>query len=219
MSTPDLSMQHYYAARAGEYDDIYLKPERQSDLRAVEAWLPTRFRDKQVIEVACGTGYWTQFIAPVAASVVAVDTAPETLELARVRPGLEQVQFLVGDAYALQGTPASFDAAFAGFWFSHVPVDRRREFLSGLCRVMRPGSIVTFIDNRCVVGSSTPISERDAEGNTFQIRKLNQGAEYRVIKNFPSRPELEDSVAGIASGTSYREWEYFWSFAFVVAGT
>ena len=36
------AMQGYYAARAPEYDRVYLKPERQADLRAIEAWLPAR---------------------------------------------------------------------------------------------------------------------------------------------------------------------------------
>ena len=72
--TSELSMRSYYAARAPEYDAIYLKPERQADLRAIEHWLPPVFAGANVLEVACGTGYWTQFLAPVAASVLAVDT-------------------------------------------------------------------------------------------------------------------------------------------------
>ena len=72
-------MQSYYAARAGEYDTVYQKPERQADLRQIEQWLPTVLAGETVLEVACGTGYWTQFLAPVASSIVAIDAAPETL--------------------------------------------------------------------------------------------------------------------------------------------
>jgi demethylmenaquinone methyltransferase/2-methoxy-6-polyprenyl-1,4-benzoquinol methylase len=60
-------MLDYYAARAAEYDRVYLKPERQADLRQIEAWLPVRFAGRSVLEVACGTGHWTRLIAPVAA--------------------------------------------------------------------------------------------------------------------------------------------------------
>ena len=41
MTAPDASLGPYYAARAGEYDRIYAKPERQADLRAIEKWLPS----------------------------------------------------------------------------------------------------------------------------------------------------------------------------------
>ena len=50
-------LQSYYAARAGEYDAIYRKPERQADLRAIEQWLPSVLRGRRVLEIACGTGY------------------------------------------------------------------------------------------------------------------------------------------------------------------
>jgi SAM-dependent methyltransferase len=74
MSSPDRLMQAYYAARASEYDRVYRKPERQADLRAIEQWVPSRFVAARVLEIACGTGYWTQFIAPVALQVIALDT-------------------------------------------------------------------------------------------------------------------------------------------------
>ena len=75
-------MQEYYVARAREYDKVYLKPERQSDLRAIEEWLPPIFEGASILEVACGTGYWTQFLAPVALRILAVDAVQETMKLA-----------------------------------------------------------------------------------------------------------------------------------------
>ena len=165
--TTDTALQTYYAARAAEYDRIYQKPERQADLRAIEAWLPPHFAGNNVLEVACGTGYWTQFIAPVARQVVAVDAAPETMEIAKTRGAMGAVQFVTGDAYALQAAPAvaaeagQFEAAFAGFWYSHVPKARQQAFLRGLCAVLKPGSQVVLLDNRFVAGSSSPLSDTD----------------------------------------------------------
>ena len=85
MTSIESSMQSYYAARAEEYDKVYLKAERQADLRAMERWLPPVFAGAAVLEVACGTGYWTQFIARSAKSILAVDAAPETMAIARSR--------------------------------------------------------------------------------------------------------------------------------------
>ena len=210
-------MQSYYAARAPEYDRIYLKPERQADLRAIEHWLPPKFAGARVIEVACGTGYWTQFIAPVAARVLALDTAPETMAIARSRVPEAKVEFLPGDAYALPQHAGRFDAAFAGFWLSHVPKTRQREFLLGLAARLEPGAKVVFLDNRYVEGSSTPLTARDAAGNTFQTRQLVDGTTHKVLKNFPSEAELLDLVAGIGAGAVFTTWEYYWAFEYVTA--
>ena len=91
-------MQSYYADRAPEYDSIYAKPERQADLRLIEAWLPEVFRGRAVLEIACGTGHWTQLIAPVASEVVALDASPETMQIAKERVPPGKVEFVVGDA-------------------------------------------------------------------------------------------------------------------------
>ena len=211
------SMPEYYAARAKEYDAIYLKPERQSDLRAMEAWLPTQIGSGSTLEIACGTAYWTQFYALHCKQVLAIDAAIETLEIARARVPLTQVQFIVGDAYRLPSSPHRFDAAFAGFWWSHVPINRQHEFLRGLHQSLQPGAQVVLIDNRYVESSSTPISDRDADGNTYQTRLLKDGSAHRVLKNFPTEQQLRDVAAPYASQIEVVEWPYFWALSYRLA--
>jgi demethylmenaquinone methyltransferase/2-methoxy-6-polyprenyl-1,4-benzoquinol methylase len=210
-------VQEYYAARASEYDRVYLKAERQADLRQIEHWLPTVFAGKSVLEVACGTGYWTQFIAPVAAAVVAVDAAPETLRIAASRLHSLKVQLLVADAYALPPLPETCNAGFAGFWWSHVPRSRTIEFLRGFHAALKPGATVVLLDNRYVEGSSTPICERDAEGNTYQLRHLSDGSVHRVLKNFPARAELLASIKEVAVAASYLEWHHYWALQYTTS--
>jgi demethylmenaquinone methyltransferase/2-methoxy-6-polyprenyl-1,4-benzoquinol methylase len=72
---PAASMLDYCAARAAYSDDVYRQPERQQDLAFLHTWLPQRLSGRSVVEVACGTGYWTQFVAGAASEVVAVDAA------------------------------------------------------------------------------------------------------------------------------------------------
>lgn len=213
----DTGMQDYYAARAPEYDRVYLKPERQEDLRAIERWLPSVFTRKSVLEVACGTGYWTQFIAPVATRVLAVDASPETLQIAQTRLHQGKVQFLVGDAYRLPVAARRYEAGFAGFWFSHVPRERVGEFLRGFHQALVPGARVVLLDNLYVSGSSTPISEWDPEGNSYQLRRLADGSTYRVIKNFPSEAELRKATTGLATEVRLHKWKYFWALEYAVA--
>jgi len=212
-------LQSYYAARAGEYDAVYRKPERQADLRQIERWLPTVLAGKPLLEVACGTGYWTQFLAPAVPAMLALDSSSEVLEIARARVPAKTVSFELGDAYALPRRSPPFGAAFAGFWFSHVPLDRQHAFLGGLHAVLEPGAKVVLLDNRFVAGSSSPISETDHAGNTYQSRKLQDGSMHRVLKNFPSKAQLLALLGqGLGEAVSYVEWPFFWAVGYRVPG-
>lgn len=210
-------LEEYYAARAPEYDRVYKKPERQADLRAIERWLPKVFAGRSVLEIACGTGYWSQFLVPVARSAVAIDASREVLAIARSRVASAHASFVEGDAYRPPVDQGPFESAFAGFWLSHVPRTRLEEFFSELHRALTPGAKVVLLDNRFVEGSSTPLSEQDAEGNTYQNRRLDDGSVHRVLKNFPSERSLREAVAGIATDVEYHEWQYFWALEYVVA--
>src|SRR5437868_15411732 len=115
------AMERYYSKRAAEYEQIYEKPERQHELEWLRGRLPALLRERTVLEVACGTGYWTQFIARTAAHVHACDINEAVLEIAREKPIPKgRVDFFKADAITLNGVPPGCDAAFAGFWWSHV---------------------------------------------------------------------------------------------------
>lgn len=207
-------MQAYYAARAPYYDDVYGKPERREDIAFLREFLPATFAGRTVLEVACGTGYWTQFIAPAAAAMAATDATAEPLALARARPGVQAVRFELADAYDLPVSLGRFDAAYAGLWLSHVPIARRRAFLASLHRLLLPGSRVVFLDNSEVQCIELPIAERDPEGNTWQHRRLKDGTMHRVLKNFPARAELEAMIAGMGERPEYRNLQNFWLFSY-----
>jgi ubiquinone/menaquinone biosynthesis C-methylase UbiE len=207
-------LQRYYAARAQEYDQVYAKPERQDDLRQVESWLAGALAGRTLLEVACGTGYWTRLLAPVARRMSALDASPETLEIARARAGNASVHFTIGDAFRLPYGAGAFDAAFAGFWISHVPRGRVRAFLSELHRTLVAGARVVLLDNRYVEGSSTAIADTDPEGNTYQVRRLADGSMHRVLKNFPSEDEIRGVLPEVCTGVRYRAWQYYWAIEY-----
>lgn len=200
----------YYAARAPYYDAVYLKPERREDIAFLSAHLPERLRARAVLEVACGTGYWTQHIAPAAARMVATDLLAEPLAFARLRPGAERIVFRQADAYALPADLGRFDAAFAGLWFSHVPVEARPSFLAAMHALLEPGSRVLMIDNNAVQLADFPIAETDADGNTYQRRQLRDGTVHRVLKNFPTEAELRRLLEPLARTIAYRDLQNFW---------
>lgn len=217
MPAPD-PMQAYYAARAPYYDDVYEKPERREDIAFLRGHLPAVFAGRRVLEVACGTGYWTQHIAPVAAAMTATDAIEAPLALAKGRPGVADVRFALADAYDLPEALGTFDAAFAGLWLSHILVQRRAAFLASLHRRLSPGAKVVFLDNSEVQLGDFPIAERDAGGNTWQLRRLKDGTEHRVLKNFPTRAELEAMIAGSGVRPAWRGLANFWLFEYETGG-
>ena len=203
-------MRAYYAERAPYYDAVYDRPERQADIRLVRDVLRSSFAGRTVLEVACGTGYWTTQIAQTAVSVMATDGASQPLNVARTRPGTETVRFELADAYALPGSLGTFDAAFAGLWLSHVPVTERQRFFLSFHGRLVPGARVVFLDNNEVQLRDFPISETDSDGNTYQLRTLRDGSVHRVLKNFPSQDELRGLVAAEARSVSIRALQNFW---------
>jgi demethylmenaquinone methyltransferase/2-methoxy-6-polyprenyl-1,4-benzoquinol methylase len=206
----DAALVDYYARRAGEYERIYQKPERHDELLQLKQLLRAALCDRHAIEVACGTGYWTEVTASSAASIAAFDINQSTLEIARSK-GLDSsnVTFAVGDAYHLP--PARrFNAAFAMFWWSHIPRSRLNEFLQHLHERLLPGATVVFADNTYVPGNSTPITRTDADSNTYQMRRLDSGETFEVLKNYPADGELRGLVAGYASQIEIRWFKYYW---------
>jgi ubiquinone/menaquinone biosynthesis C-methylase UbiE len=208
-------MQRYYSRRAAEYERIYEKPERQAELEWLRQRVPEVFRGRDVLEIACGTGYWTQYIARAAAKVHACDINEAVLEIAREKPiARGRAEFFRADALTLEGTPEGCDAAFAGFWWSHVKLSAIPGFLRTLSARLAPGSVVAVLDNTYVEGSSTPISRRDAEGNTYQLRKLANGEDYEVLKNFPTEAQLREAVAPVAAEAHLESLQYYWMLVF-----
>jgi ubiquinone/menaquinone biosynthesis C-methylase UbiE len=210
----DLQLQAYYVRRAPYYEEMYLLPERQADLRLLDECLPRCFEGREVLEVACGTGYWTRRIGRTACRVHATDRASEPLAIAGLTTHLSSVTFSEADALDLPEGLGAFDAAFAGFWFSHVPIARRTAFMNSVHRRLRPGARVVWIDNTAAQQKLFPINERDSDGNTYQTRTLKDGSSHRVLKNFPSAGELTDLVAPMAAVSTYRQMEHFWLFEY-----
>jgi SAM-dependent methyltransferase len=210
MTDVSAEMKAYYAERAPYYDAVYLKPERREDIDFLATYLPRQLAGREVLEVACGTGYWTQHIGPVARRLVATDLTEEPLRFARMRPGAERVEFRQMDAYALPASLGAFDAAFAGLWFSHVPRERWSSFLMGLHAVLRPGARVILLDNNRAQLRDFPIAETDPQGNTYQLRTLRDGSVHRVLKNFPTEAQLLALLERLGCKASFRMLQNFW---------
>jgi len=201
-------MLEYYARRAPEFEAIYDKPERQPELQLLRDWLAAQVGGRQVLELACGTGYWTAVAAGTAASVAACDLSEETLEIARSKNLGPHVRFAFGDAYAPPS--GNYDCVLACFWWSHVPVSRIAEFVGALAAAAPSGARLLLLDNAFAAGSSTPIARTDAEGNTYQQRRLADGSHHEVLKNFPDRRALDAALAPVCDHIEPEFLRYYW---------
>jgi demethylmenaquinone methyltransferase/2-methoxy-6-polyprenyl-1,4-benzoquinol methylase len=133
-----------------------------------------------------------------------------------------RVQFGVLDAFRLDAVRSldgrsrpvashgPFDAVFAGFWWSHVPLGGLTAFLENVRRSVPPESPVAFVDNRYVEGSSTPVARSDAEGNTYQLRRLEDGSTHEVLKNFPDEAGITRAAVALGDVVELRLLKYFW---------
>jgi SAM-dependent methyltransferase len=205
------SLGDYYADRAAEYDEVYRKPERQADLARLKQLLPPLVAGKRVLEIAAGTGYWTQVLASTAAQITATDLNAETIAIAAQRDyDPAPVALRTADAYRLDTVPGEFDLVFCGFWWSHIVRADVPRFLAGVRERTGAGVQLVLVDNRYVPGSNHPISRTGPDGDTYQNRRLADGREYEVLKNFPSRDQLAADLEPAATDLAWTGLEYYW---------
>lgn len=209
-------MQQYYADRASGYDDSmgYTHPGFVSDNAALFDHLRTRLAGRKLLEIACGPGFWTQQLASAVPAIWATDFNPAVLAEAH-RRGLPQtrVQFLQADAYRLDGLPNDFSAAFFCDWWSHIPRSRVAEFLTALHARLAPGARVVILEAYPgeVARHTLPMptgQDIDAEGNRLVRRRLPDGREYTIIKNYWSREEYEAVLRPCSQRWEYRVLGY-----------
>ena len=197
---------NYYGARAPEYDASvgYGTDRVEAGLAPLKNQLRATLAGYDVLEVACGTGYWTQAVAQTASSVLAVDLDQTSLALAKARlAAKDTVRFQRANAYSLDEVEGRFTAAFGMFWWSHVPTAQLTTFLSTLHSKLQSGAPVVFVDQ---LPYKHPGSRRfDDEGNSVEQRTLFSGATYEVVKNFPSELEILEVLTGFAQEPTYSE--------------
>ena len=200
----------YYRDRAKEYETIYLKPERQDELKTITTLLQNAFTGKNVFEIACGTGFWTEKIAETATSVFATDINKSVTEVAEKKAySKNNVTFDLADIFNLS-IKTKYESLFGGFIWSHIKLQDLDKFLDVVNNSILPGSTVVFIDSNYVEGSNHPITNTDSKGNTFQTRKLSDGTTHLVLKNFPTEKFLTTKLSTLVADLKYIYFKHYW---------
>ncbi|APD84508.1 methyltransferase [Mycobacterium intracellulare subsp. chimaera] len=103
---------------------------------------------EHVLDVGCGTGYFTRRIARavgLGGTVVGIDPAQRMLDHAR-QHSPANCSYQRAGAEDLPFADESFDRVVSSLAFHHLPLDRRSDAMREMFRVLRPGGCLFIAD-------------------------------------------------------------------------
>jgi 2-polyprenyl-3-methyl-5-hydroxy-6-metoxy-1,4-benzoquinol methylase len=96
-----------------------------------------------VLEIGCGTGYFTKELQKTGASIISIDISPELLEIAKKEIQSPNVSFTIENAYELSFQNESFDTIIGSSVLHHLEIDKAlKEFF----RVLKSGGSIYFTE-------------------------------------------------------------------------
>ncbi|HYU65817.1 MAG TPA: class I SAM-dependent methyltransferase, partial [Jatrophihabitantaceae bacterium] len=146
--------------------------------------------DADLLELACGTGVWTERLARRARTLTAVDAAPEMIEIARARTDTD-VRFVCTDVLGWQPS-RRYDVVFFGFWLSHVPADRFAAFWTRLADCIVDGGQVVFVDEHVRHAPKESWLAREVAERT-----LADGTRHRIVKSYLDPSDVTARLAAL----------------------
>jgi O-antigen biosynthesis protein len=158
-------------------------------------------RNKDVLDIACGEGYGSSFMANIAGTVTGVDISHEAVQHATGTYKKANLVFRQGSAIDLDFADASFDVVVSFETIEHLV--EQEQMLAEIRRVLRPdGLLVISSPNRPIY------SEESGEHNDFHVKELDFNefdillrGQFSVIRYFGQRM-LMGSVIQPLEGSS-----------------
>jgi demethylmenaquinone methyltransferase/2-methoxy-6-polyprenyl-1,4-benzoquinol methylase len=226
-TTDDVLQQQleYYRARAGEYDEWFLRKGRYDRgpefnarwfeevhqvVGALNAFRPAG----DVLELACGTGLWTVRLAEVATHITAVDASPEVLTLNADRVKSRRITYVQANLFDWEPPAQACDVVFFSFWLSHVPPDRFDSFWQNVRRALRPGGRFFFIDSQREATSTAMDHQLPESTSTTLRRRLNDGREFEIVKVFYDPDALRERLQQLGWKVEIRHTPTYFLYGF-----
>ncbi|MCL4296561.1 MAG: class I SAM-dependent methyltransferase [Anaerolineae bacterium] len=227
----------YYHARAQEYDEWFYRRGRydhgaehtrqwRSEAEEIRHALVEANLTGQVLDMAAGTGIWTQELVKTADHVTALDSSEEMLELNRHRVQSDKVTYTVTDLFYWQPV-ITYDAVFMGFWLSHVPPALLYDFIGTIAGALKPGGKLFFVDSRPEPTSTSKdmmdsvtqalaqrkVSPQFAESDYATItRRLKDGREFQVVKVFYLPLDLTERFKAFDLSVTVKQTDNFFLY-------
>lgn len=212
----------YYSLRANEYEQIYFRsePARQGEISEIAELLKDVVKDRNVLEVACGTGYWTAIAAETAGKILATDISEQMLTIARQKKlPTNKVELRLCDAYSLHSIEETFGAGLANFWLSHVPKAKLISFLEGFHARLKAGAGVFIADNVFVPGVGGELIKEKGCEDSYKLRRLSDGSEHKVLKNYYNEDELRDIFERFSTELMIKTGSCYWWMSYSFCNT
>jgi SAM-dependent methyltransferase len=213
--------QQYYDERAPEYDDWWYRrnafdegPEANArwltEASVVDDALESAGLVGDVLELAAGTGVWSQKLLKSASTLTLLDGSAHMLahNPATADPRIRTVQ---ADIFAWRAQ-RTFDAVFFGFWISHVPRDLFARFLQSVAGHLRPGGKFFFVDNRRRPEASAP--HVVGQQGELMTRRLANGKTSTIVKNYYSTDEITSACTGAVLTVEVQETPTLFQYGF-----
>ena len=147
-----------------------------------------------VLELGCGTGYFTQELARSGADVVAIDVSPELLEIARSNCSAPNVRYQIENAYALSYPEAVFDSVVGSSVLHHLEIAAA---IRNIYRALKPGGTIYFtepnmLNPQIAIQKNVPLIKQklgDSPDETaffrWPLRRLLEQTGYRDVRIDP----------------------------------
>jgi demethylmenaquinone methyltransferase/2-methoxy-6-polyprenyl-1,4-benzoquinol methylase len=221
-------MVDYYRARANEYDEwFYRRGRYDHGPEANERWcaeanevftsLDALNIEGEVLELAPGTGIWTERLLRRASSITAVDASPEMIAINRARVASDRVSYLQADLFTWHPT-RMYDAVCFCFWISHVPVERLDNFLGNVAMALQAGGTIFFVDGRRETTSTAADHQLPEEQAQVMTRRLNDGREFEIVKNFYRPDNLAACFSSLGFDIALRETATYFLYGYGTKG-
>ena len=204
----------YYRARAGEYDEWFLRQGRYdrgeesnkewfAEVAEVEAALESLHPSGRILEFAGGTGIWSQRLVRNCASLTVVDSSPEVLALNEARLSDSRTRYDLSDIFTWS-PDQQYDMVFFSFWLSHVPEERFAAFWDLVRRSLRPGGRAFLLDSRYNQLSTAADHTLNTQDSPVMVRRLNDGREFLIVKMYYEPDILGPKLERLGWQTSFR---------------
>ncbi|MBD2100290.1 class I SAM-dependent methyltransferase [Leptolyngbya sp. FACHB-261] len=213
----------YYRARASEYDDWFYRFGRydyghqlnelwSNEVAIVKRALRQINKVEQILELACGTGIWTQELLSLGEQITAIDASYEMIAINQRKLDSPKVAYQQLDLFSWE-PEKQYDLVFFAFWLSHVPPTLLDSFLAKVYCSTRTGGQIFIVDSRFAETSSAKDHILKDDGSLYKIRKLNNGQEFKVIKVFYQPDDLRDKLTEAGFQADVRGTENYFVYA------
>lgn len=148
-------------------------------LRPIMLELVGNVQGKNILDIGCGDGRYSEVFAQNGASVIATDFSPLQIEIAQNKHAHQNVRYSVGDISAADAKPASMDVVFANMVApSTGSVEKLDELFLRARQMVKPdGRFVLSVLHPLILSPNQ--DEYDKAANFDPANYFNEGSSYR----------------------------------------